>query len=96
MRCTDFRTKKLSPDLQQKMLLIRLGDPDSLRRYTASLLEAAQGQGSLRLVQKCHRYYELAWAALPGDHAQAVLDVGNAVAAVITRACTCMTAPMPA
>ena len=96
MRCTEFTLNKLPSDLQQNMLLIRTDDPNSLRRETVSLLEAAQGQGSLRLVQNCHRYYELAWAALPGDHAQAVLDVGNAVAAVITRACTCMTAPMPA
>lgn len=88
MRCTDFRLDRLPINVQQNMLLVRVtDDPDRLRQDTASLLEAAQGQGSLRLVHNCHRYYELTWTSLQeaGDHAHA----GDAVAAVLPGAeCT--------
>ena len=86
MCCTDFRLDRLPLDVQRNMLLVRVtDDPDRLRQDTASLLEAAQGQGSLRLVHNCHRYYELAWAGLQEavDHAQVVHDAGDAAAAVL-------------
>ena len=91
MRCTGWRVEHLPVDLRNLCTYVRLGSNENLPASVAMLLEAAQGQGLMRLVDNCHSNSKLDRAALTqldnnNTGAEAVLDAGRAIASVLPGA----------